>query len=81
MDELRRALLAAGLDQTHAGRYRHFKGGTYTALGTLLDADTDRRSMVYVADADGVAYVRDLASFLGPVPDRAPARFSPMEGT
>lgn len=47
-----------------AGTYRHFKGGTYTVLGTARHSETEEELVVY-SSASGEWWVRPKEMFFG----------------
>lgn len=61
-------------------RWEHFKGGKYIITGMAWDAEGDDlvervlyRSGEFIGS--GMVFSRTVANFLGPVPERADARF------
>ena len=47
------------------GHYRHYKGGEYDVLGTVLDSETEERVVLYRPRyGDRELWVRPLAMFL-----------------
>jgi hypothetical protein len=64
------------------GRYRHYKGGEYTVLGTARHSETEEVLVVYRPEyGDRDLWVRPLAMFLETVetPDGSVPRFCSME--
>ncbi len=70
-------------DPVPGQRFRHFKGGEYTALGVGLDASTQGRIVVYRPDypCEIGLFSRPLAEFLGEVErdGRTVLRFAPID--
>ncbi len=65
------------------GKYRHYKGGTYTLLfearnSTNKDPNEGEMMAVYVSHSKGTICVRPTKEFLGLNPDGVP-RFSWIE--
>lgn len=65
--------------------YTHYKGGAYTVLSVVKDATNAREGnevVVYVSNADGKTYCRDIAEFTERIrlPDGSlGSRFAPAE--
>lgn len=65
------------------GRYRHYKGGLYTVIGTARHSETGELLVVYRPEyGEGALWVRPLAMFLESVvvDSRKVPRFQPITG-
>lgn len=56
-------------------RWRHFKGGTYEVVGTVVHESTLELMVHYRSEANGNNWVRPLADFLGVHPGHGVKRF------
>ncbi len=56
-------------------RWRHFKGGTYEVVGTVVHETTLELMVHYRSEANGNHWVRPLSDFLGVHPGHGVRRF------
>ena len=47
------------------GVYEHFKGGLYCIIGTALNSENLRKTVIYQSLEDGKLWTRDFEEFVG----------------